>query len=208
MSSNDNHAPTAELDIAGVPIAVRGRPIADTDDATRAQIEAEIQDTRFSIGVTALALAAHGGDCGASRRLGSPMSQPDPAARVIDECIDPGTRLILLKFDGGTFEATPWQAARFKLPGYIGLTRPRSARCRGRRHEGGASMDAKAKRTLLGEWLAKLQRDMDLAVEQMPEDWDETELAWYLVHRAEMFTRTSDRLRRKAYERAVKSRRL
>ena len=34
--------------------------------------------------------------------------------------------------------------------------------------------------------LAKLQRDMDMAVEQMPKDWDETELAWYLVRRAEM----------------------
>ena len=50
----------------------------------------------------------------------------------------------------------------------------------------GASMDAKAKRKLLGEWLAKLQADLDMAVEQMPDDWDETELAWYLVHRAVM----------------------
>ena len=41
------------------------------------------------------------------------------------------------------------------------------------------------------------------AVEQMPHDWNETELAWYLVHRAEMFTRTADRLRRKAYEHAL-----
>jgi hypothetical protein len=29
------------------------------------------------------------------------------------------------------------------------------------------------------------------AVEQMPADWDETELAWYLVHRAELFTPTA-----------------
>jgi hypothetical protein len=35
---------------------------------------------------------------------------------------------------------------------------------------------------------------MDLAVEQMPDDWDETELAWYLVHRAELFTRTERRM--------------
>jgi hypothetical protein len=32
-------------------------------------------------------------------------------------------------------------------------------------------MDAKAKRKVIGEMLAKLQRDMDLAVEQMPDDW-------------------------------------
>ena len=55
--------------------------------------------------------------------------------------------------------------------------------------------------------LAKLQSDTLAAVEQMPEDRDETELAW-LVHRAELFTRTADRLRRKAYEHAVRSRRL
>jgi hypothetical protein len=64
-------------------------------------------------------------------------------------------------------------------------------------------MDAKAKRQIIGEMLAKLQRDMDMAAEQMPEDRDETELAWYLVHRAELFTRTADRLRRKAYEHAL-----
>jgi hypothetical protein len=46
------------------------------------------------------------------------------------------------------------------------------------------------------------------AVEQIPDDWDETELGWYLVHRAELFTRTTDRLRRKAYEHALRSRRL
>jgi hypothetical protein len=34
--------------------------------------------------------------------------------------------------------------------------------------------DAKAKRRIIGEWLAKLQADLDMAVEQMPEDWDET----------------------------------
>jgi hypothetical protein len=56
--------------------------------------------------------------------------------------------------------------------------------------------------------LDKLEADMLAAVEQMPKDWDETELAWYLVHRAELLTRTTDRLRRKAYEHAVRSRRL
>jgi hypothetical protein len=69
-------------------------------------------------------------------------------------------------------------------------------------------MDAKAKRKVIADMLATLHRDMLAAVEQMPEDWDETELAWYLVRRAELFTRTADRLRRKVYEHAVQSRRL
>jgi hypothetical protein len=53
--------------------------------------------------------------------------------------------------------------------------------------------------------LAKLQQDMLATVKQMPEDWDETELAWYLVHRAQLFTRTSDRLRRIAYNNALRT---
>jgi hypothetical protein len=69
-------------------------------------------------------------------------------------------------------------------------------------------MDAKAKRKVIAEMLAKLQQDMNMAVEKMPEDWDETELQWYLVHRAELFTRSTDRLPRKAYEHAVRSRRM
>jgi hypothetical protein len=44
------------------------------------------------------------------------------------------------------------------------------------------------------------------AVENMPEDWDETELGWYLVHRAVLFTRTTDHLRRIAYNNALRSR--
>jgi hypothetical protein len=64
-------------------------------------------------------------------------------------------------------------------------------------------MDAKAKRKVIADMLAKLQQDLDLVVEQMPDDWGETELAWYLVHRAGLLTRTSDRLRRKAYEHAL-----
>jgi hypothetical protein len=69
-------------------------------------------------------------------------------------------------------------------------------------------MDAKAKRKVIADMLAELQRDTMAAVEQMPDDWDETELGWYLVHRAEMFHRTADRLRRKAYENALRTRRL
>ena len=55
------------------------------------------------------------------------MNKPDLKARVIDECVDPGTRRVLLKFDDGTFEATRWPASRFKLPGYVGLIRAQVA---------------------------------------------------------------------------------
>jgi hypothetical protein len=54
----------------------------------------------------------------------------------------------------------------------------------------------------------ELEADMLAAVEQMPEDWDKTELQRFLVRRAELFTRTTDRLRRKVNEHAVRSRRL
>jgi hypothetical protein len=46
------------------------------------------------------------------------------------------------------------------------------------------------------------------AARNYPMGWDETEMGRYLVHRAELFTRTADRLRRKAYEQALRSRRL
>ena len=45
-------------------------------------------------------------------------------------------------------------------------------------------MDAKAKRKVLAAWLGKLKADRDPAVDQMPDDWDETELQWFLVRRA------------------------
>ena len=40
------------------------------------------------------------------------------------------------------------------------------------------------------------------------EDWDETELQWFLVRRAELFYvhRSSDRLRRIAYNNALRTR--
>jgi hypothetical protein len=49
-------------------------------------------------------------------------------------------------------------------------------------------MDAKAKRRTIIEMLAKLQQDMLAAIEKMPAEWDEVELGWYLVRRAEMFS--------------------
>jgi hypothetical protein len=45
-------------------------------------------------------------------------------------------------------------------------------------------MDAKAKRRIIIEMLAKLQQDMLAAVERIPDDWDEVALSWYLLHRA------------------------
>jgi hypothetical protein len=73
---------------------------------------------------------------------------------------------------------------------------------------GDRPMDAEAKRKVIADMLDELKADMMTAVEQMPDDWDETELGWYLVHRAEMFHRAADRLRRKAYENALRTRRL
>jgi hypothetical protein len=69
-------------------------------------------------------------------------------------------------------------------------------------------MDAKGKRKVIAEMLDKLKADMLVAVERMPEDWDETELAWFLVRRAELFYihRPSDRLRRIAYDNALRTR--
>jgi hypothetical protein len=37
-------------------------------------------------------------------------------------------------------------------------------------------LDAKGKRKVIADMLAEPQRDMVAAVEQMPDDWDETEL--------------------------------
>jgi hypothetical protein len=57
--------------------------------------------------------------------------------------------------------------------------------------------------------LAKLQQDMLAAIEKTPDDWDETELGWYLIRRAELFfSPKSDCLRRKAYENELRTRRL
>jgi hypothetical protein len=62
-------------------------------------------------------------------------------------------------------------------------------------------MDAKATRKVIADMLDKLKADMMAAVDQMPDDWDETELGWYLVHRAEMFSthHFANRIRRKAF---------
>jgi hypothetical protein len=48
------------------------------------------------------------------------------------------------------------------------------------------------------------------AIEKMPAEWDEVELGWYLVPSAEMFSthHFANRILRKAYENALRSRRL
>ena len=63
-------------------------------------------------------------------------------------------------------------------------------------------MDERAKRRIVREMLDKLERDIFLAIEQMPGDWDKTEL--YLVRRAALLYihRPSDHLRRMAYNNA------
>jgi hypothetical protein len=53
--------------------------------------------------------------------------------------------------------------------------------------------------------LDSLQRDMLTAVERMPAEWDEVEIGWYLVLRAEMCSEHHfvHRIRRKAFENAL-----
>ncbi len=50
--------------------------------------------------------------------------------------------------------------------------------------------------------------DVLAAVARMPDDWDEVELSWYLAHRAELLAESPslDRLRRRSYEHAIRSR--
>jgi len=70
-------------------------------------------------------------------------------------------------------------------------------------------MDANAKRHHIIAIATKLKADMLAAAERMPEDWEEVELCWYLARRAEMFSVPhTDHLRRKAYEDALRARRL
>ena len=58
--------------------------------------------------------------------------------------------------------------------------------------------DAKTKRRVINDMLDKRKADMLAAVEKMPEDWDETELQWFLVRCTELFYihHPADRLRR------------
>jgi hypothetical protein len=64
-------------------------------------------------------------------------------------------------------------------------------------------MAVKDQHRIVVRMLDRLQRDMLTAVERLPAEWNEIELGWYLV-RAEMFHRTADRLRRKAFENALR----
>jgi hypothetical protein len=42
--------------------------------------------------------------------------------RVVDECADPGTRHIVLKYHDGVVEVTRLRASSFRLPRLIGCT--------------------------------------------------------------------------------------
>ena len=70
-------------------------------------------------------------------------------------------------------------------------------------------MAANDQRRIVVRMLDSLQRDILTAVERMPAEWDEIELGWYLVRRAETFSvywAGEHRLRRKAFENAVRVR--
>jgi hypothetical protein len=47
----------------------------------------------------------------------------NPAIRVVDECVDPGTRHILLRSHDGVVEVTQQRASSFRLPRLVGRTR-------------------------------------------------------------------------------------
>jgi hypothetical protein len=65
----------------------------------------------------------------------------------------------------------------------------------------------KERRRVATELLDKLRSDVLSAVDKMPDDWDATEISWYLAHRAELQAEPrGDRLRRLAYEHAIRSR--
>jgi len=53
--SNDNHAPTGQLDIMGVPVTVRGEPVSDNEAASRARNEHEV-DPRDGVAVMVVAV--------------------------------------------------------------------------------------------------------------------------------------------------------
>jgi hypothetical protein len=65
-------------------------------------------------------------------------------------------------------------------------------------------MNEKERRRAATALLDKLRSDVLAAIARMPDDWDEVELSWYLAHRAE--SPSLDRLRRRSYEHAIRSR--
>jgi hypothetical protein len=71
------------------------------------------------------------------------------------------------------------------------------------------AMDEKTRRRAVTAMAGKLGADMLAAIDKMPDDWEEEEIGWYLVRRAKLMAAPyGDRLRRMAYERAIRSRRL
>jgi hypothetical protein len=74
---------------------------------------------------------------------------------------------------------------------------------------GVGTMDEKARRRAVTAMLDKLRADMLSAIGKMPDDWEVEEIGWYLIRRAKLIAAPyADRLRRMAYERAIRSRRL
>ncbi len=70
-------------------------------------------------------------------------------------------------------------------------------------------MYEKARRRAVAAMLDKLRTDMLAAIDKMPDDWEAEEIGWYLVRCARLMAAPyGDRLRRMAYERSIRSRRL
>jgi hypothetical protein len=69
-------------------------------------------------------------------------------------------------------------------------------------------MNEKERRRAATELLDKLRGELLAAVERMPDDWDATEISWYLVRCAKLMAAAPyvGRRRRMAYERAIRSR--
>jgi hypothetical protein len=57
MSDNDNH-PTMQLDIAGVPITIRGKPADEGQAVARERIEHEARTMRYGVVAMGIAVAA------------------------------------------------------------------------------------------------------------------------------------------------------
>jgi hypothetical protein len=69
------------------------------------------------------------------------------------------------------------------------------------------AMDEKTRRRAVTAMVGKLRADMLAAIDKMPDDWEKEEIGWYLVRRAKLMAAPyGDRLRRMAYERAIRSR--
>jgi hypothetical protein len=69
------------------------------------------------------------------------------------------------------------------------------------------NMDAKARLTEIDRMLTRLRADLIMANQKMPDNWEPTELGWYIVHRASLQVppiANGKALRRKAFEQDIR----